>query len=226
MYEILNGPMIWFSLCVFVIGMTGRAIMYIRGLDWRLDRVAYRSHPKAGMKGAARSIFYWLLPFGTRSWQRHPVMAVTFFVFHIGAVCVPIFLLAHNLILKDIIGLSLPITLNICIADILSWAVIICTIFLILRRIALPEVRIITTTYDYFIIFLAVAPFVTGLFARYQVGNDPFWYTMHLFCGELFLILAPFTKMSHIVLFFMSRAQLGMDFGIKRGGLKGSNVVW
>ena len=33
-----------------------------------------------------------------------------------------------------------------------------------------------------------------------------------------FLILAPFTKLSHIVLYFMSRGQLGMDFAIKRGG--------
>jgi len=226
MYEILTGPMIWLSLSVFVIGMAVRAVLYIRGLNWQLDRVAYRAHPKAGMKGAARSIFYWLLPFGTRSWQKQPVMTVIFFVFHIGAICVPLFLFAHNMILKDMMGISFPFTLNLCLADILSWAVIVCAIFLILRRISLPEVRIMTTTYDYFIIFLAVAPFVTGLFARYQVGDDPFWYTMHLLCGELFLLLAPFTKMSHIILFFMSRAQLGMDFGIKRGGLKGSNVTW
>ena len=27
----------------------------------------------------------------------------------------------------------------------------------------------------------------------------------------------PFTKLSHFLLFFLSRAQIGMDFGIKRG---------
>ena len=45
--------------------------------------------------------------------------------------------------------------------------------------------------------------------------------------GELFLILAPFTKLSHIVLYFMSRAQLGMDFAIKRGGgTRGGAFPW
>jgi len=34
------------------------------------------------------------------------------------------------------------------------------------------------------------------------------------------LIAVPFTKLSHFVLFFMSRGQIGMDFGIKRGGMK------
>jgi len=226
MYEILTGPMIWLSLCVFVVGMLVRVILYIKGLDWRLDRVAYRAHPKAGLKGAARSIFFWLIPFATRSWQKQPVMTLIFFGFHIGAVLVPLFLLAHNMVLKDLIGLSLPITMNLCIADILSWIVVVCAILLILRRVSMPEVRIITTTYDYFILFLAVAPFVTGLFARYQVGDDTFWFTMHLLSGELFLFLAPFTKLSHIALFFMSRAQLGADFGIKRGGLKGVNMAW
>jgi Nitrate reductase gamma subunit len=92
-------------------------------------------------------------------------------MFHLGAVLVPLFLFAHNMILKDMFCFSFPITLNMCVADLLSWGVIISGIILILRRIALPEVRILTTTYDYFILFLALAPFVTGLLARYQVGD-------------------------------------------------------
>ena len=226
MYQIITGPMIWLSLSVFVVGMLARIVLYIRGLNWQLDRVAYRAHLQLGLKGAARSIFFWLMPFATNSWRKQPFMTVIFFVFHLGAVFVPLFLLAHNMILKDIVGLSSPLVLNIHVADFLSWAVVVCAILIILRRISLPEVRIMTTSYDYFILFLALAPFVTGLFARYQEGNDLFWITMHILSGELFLILAPFTKLSHIVLFFMSRAQLGMDFSIKRGGMKGTKMTW
>jgi hypothetical protein len=29
-----------------------------------------------------------------------------------------------------------------------------------------------------------------------------------------------------VLLFFLSRAQLGMDFGIKRGGMKGKGMAW
>ena len=48
----------------------------------------------------------------------------------------------------------------------------------------------------------------------------------HILCGELFLIAIPLTKLSHFILFFASRAQLGMDYGIKRGGMKGKGLAW
>lgn len=226
MYAFITGPMIWLALLIFIIGMFVRIILYIRGLNWQLDRVAYRAHMKHGMKGAFRSVFYWLVPFATNSWRKQPVMTLIFFCFHIGAICVPLFLLAHNMILKDIFGVSFPFVLDARMADILSWTVIVSAILIILRRVALPEVRILTTFYDYFILILALAPFITGLLARYQAGEGSVLYVTHIISGEIFLILAPFTKLSHIVLFFMSRMQLGMDFGIKRGGMKGVNVTW
>ena len=225
MHDLLTGLFFWIALGVCLIGMLARFIMYFKGLSWRLDRVAYTSYPGAGFKGAVRSIYKWLIPFGTYGWRTQPFMAVVFFGFHIGAVLIPLFLLGHNLFLKEKLGISF-FTLNAAFADILTWAVIISAFFLVLRRLVLPEVRIMTTLYDYFILAVAVAPFVTGLFARYQVGDYSFWLNMHIFCGELLLIAIPFTKLSHVFLFFASRAQLGMDFGIKRGGMKGTKMAW
>jgi len=43
MYEFLTGPMFYISIAVFVIGLLFQAIRYIKGLDWKLDRVAYRA---------------------------------------------------------------------------------------------------------------------------------------------------------------------------------------
>ena len=42
----------------------------------------------------------------------------------------------------------------------------------------------------------------------------------------LVLVAIPFTKLSHFLLFFLTRAQIGMDFGIKRGGMKGKTMPW
>ncbi len=75
-------------------------------------------------------------------------------------------------------------------------------------------------------LLMAVAPFITGILAHYQVGNYRFWLIVHILCGEILLIALPFTKLSHFVLFFASRAQLGMDYGIKRGGMKGKGLAW
>jgi nitrate reductase gamma subunit len=225
MYDFLTGPMFWLSLCIFFIGMAVRVVQYFKGLNWQLERVAYKAYPVQGFKGAINSILKWLIPFGTYGWRRQPFMTVIFFGFHIGAVLVPVFLLAHNVFLKEKIGISW-ITLNPVFADVLTWSVIISAFLLFLRRISLPEVRILTTAYDYFILLLSVAPFVTGLIARYEIGNYSFWLTLHILCGEALLIAVPFTKLSHIVLFFASRAQLGMDYGIKRGGMKGKGMAW
>jgi nitrate reductase gamma subunit len=177
------------------------------------------------MKGALRSIFSWLLPFGTRRWKTKPGMTILFFVFHIGLIITPIFLLAHNIILQERWGISWA-TLSGPVADTLTIAVIVSAVFLVLRRIAFPEVRILTSAYDYLLLAITVAPFVTGFLASQKVAGYQFWLYAHIISGEIMLISIPLTKLSHIVLFFMSRAQLGMDYGIKRGGMKGKGLVW
>jgi nitrate reductase gamma subunit len=225
MHDLLTGVFFWVSLGVCIIGMLVRFIMYFQGLSWQLDRVAYKAHMEAGLKGAFRSIYKWLIPFGTYGWRAQPFVTLAFFGFHLGAVLIPLCLLGHNLFLQEKIGISF-FTISNGLADGLSWAAIFSLLFLILRRLVLPEVRILTTVHDYLILLISLAPFVTGLMARYQVGEYAFWLNMHIFCGELVLIAIPFTKLSHVFLFFASRAQLGMDFGIKRGGMKGTKFAW
>ncbi len=41
-------------------------------------------------------------------------------------------------------------------------------LFFVLRRIAAPEVRNVTTGRDYLLLLLVVAPFVTGFVAHHQ----------------------------------------------------------
>ncbi len=225
MHDFLTGIFFWISLGICVIGMLVRFVLYFRGLSWQLDRVAYKAHPIPGLKGAVRSIYKWLLPFGTYGWRTQPFMTLAFFGFHIGAVLVPLFLAGHNIFLESKIGFSLP-AMSSGLADFLTWTAVGSAAFLILRRIVLPEVRILTTLNDYFILFISLAPFITGLAARYQAGDYALWLNLHILSGELLLIAIPFTKMSHVFLFFASRAQLGMDFGIKRGGMKGTKMAW
>ncbi len=225
MYQFVTGPLAWIAFAVFFVGIIVRAVVYIRGLNWQMDRVAYRPHMRHGIRGAVRSIGYWLLPYGTQSWRNNPFFTLLVFLLHIGLLFTPVFLLGHNVLLQERWGFSLP-TISESTADLLTILVIVSAVFLVLRRIALTEVRIITDIKDYFMIVVAAAPFITGLIAHYQVGNYQFWLILHILAGELLLIAIPFTKLSHFVLFFMTRAQLGMDYGIKRGGMKGKGLAW
>ena len=225
MYQFITGPLLWLSFAIFAVGCIVRIVLYIKGLDWQMDRVAYTAHLSYGIKGAIRSIVFWLLPFGTKSWRFYPVFTVMFFVFHICLIFTPLLLVAHNVILKQRWGISL-FTLPEGVTDIMTVAVIIAVIFMIVRRIALSEVRILTSAYDYIILAITVAPFVTGFIAYHMAPGYTFWLMAHIITGEIMLIAIPFTKLSHFVLFFMSRAQLGMDYGIKRGGMKGKGLAW
>lgn len=225
MYQFVTGPLAWVAFTVFFVGIIVRIVLYLRGLDWQLDRVAYRPHLKYGIKGALRSIFFWLVPFGTRSWRYYKGMTILVFVFHIGLIFTPIFLKAHNIILEERWGFSLP-TISESAGDMLTIVVIISGFILLLRRIAFPEVRILTTAYDILLWCIVMAPFITGFMAFHQMGDYQFWLILHILSGEIMLIAIPFTKLSHFVLFFMSRAQLGMDFGIKRGGMKNKGFAW
>jgi nitrate reductase gamma subunit len=111
-------------------------------------------------------------------------------------------------------------------ADVLTFAVIIAGGIILFRRLALPEVRVLTTSYDIFLLLLTLAPFVTGFLAVQNAPGYLFWLYAHIILGEVLLIAIPLTKLSHIALFFLTRAQIGMDFGIKRGGMKGRGISW
>ncbi|TET25381.1 MAG: hypothetical protein E3J76_01465 [Candidatus Aminicenantes bacterium] len=70
-------------------------------------------------------------------------------------------------------------------------------------------------------IVVVALPFITGYFLTHgTVDNIGFLgeniQLIHMLSGELMLILIPFTKLSHFVLFFFSRGATAIEFG-RRG---------
>jgi nitrate reductase gamma subunit len=226
MYAFLTGPMLWISFLVCIGGLAWRAVWYVRGLNWQLDRVPYGQYPALAFKGAARSILHWLIPFASKSWRDKPIFTLLFFALHLGLILVPLFLFGHAVLLKSRFGLGWP-TLPGSLADQLTLASLAAAVGIAVRRFALPEVRILTTGQDILAWCLTVAPMLTGFVAAHTGGGEASpWLVAHVVAGELMLMALPFTKLSHVVLFFLSRAQIGMDFGMKRGGQKGRGLVW
>jgi len=225
MYEMLTGPALWLAFSIAVIGLVVRTVFYIQGLNWRLDRVAYTAHPAAAAKGAVRSILAFLIPFANHSWRAKPGFTVMFFTFHIGLLGVPLFLEGHAVILMERFGIAWP-TMSMATADFLTIATLVAALGIAVRRMLLPEVRIVTDARDWFVLAVSIAPFVTGLMVVKGVGDYDFWLLAHIISGLAWIALLPFTKLFHVVGFFWSRAQLGMDFGIKRGGMKYKSFDW
>ena len=226
MIEFLSGPLFKLSLLIFFIGLAVRIVLYVRGLDAKLERVAYAYMGKDGVIGGAWSVFKWLVPFGTHSWRKQGFATFAFFLFHLGVVICPLFLAGHMVLLEGSFGFSLP-SLPVWVGDAFALLGFGGGIMLLLRRIALPEVRFLSDWKDYAILGLCLFTVGTGMLARFQIGCYDLMLGAHMLSGELILILAPFTKLSHIALFFASRAQLGIDYAVKRGGAsRGPAFPW
>jgi nitrate reductase gamma subunit len=198
MYQFVTGPLAWLSFAIFSIGLIVRTVLYIRGFNWKFDRFTDKENATYGIKGVLGPTFLWLFPLGDRRWRNNIGIAILVFVFRIGLVVMPIFLLAHNIILKERWGIRFW-TLPETTADILTIAVIFSAVFLILRCVALPRLRNITTVYDYVLLAILLAPLITGFLAYHQVPTYRFWLIAHIICGEIMLIAIPFAKIWHVV---------------------------
>jgi len=120
------------------------------------------------------------------------------------------------MLFEEAFGISLP-ALPEALADYMTIVFIIAALFLLLRRIIRPEVRILTTAWDYFLLVLTSVPFVTGFLAYHQIGPYQLTLILHILSAEILLIVIPFSKLGHLVLFFFTRAFIGFEFGERRG---------
>ena len=215
MYEILRGPLI---LIYWVTFFGVSLLLIIRFVNmYRLSRdkdaVIYDNW---SWKWAFRSIFRWLIPFGSQSMKDHPFVTVAYFSFHLTFFVMLVFLSSHIFSKPSWWGFSDRI------ANVLALVFIGSVVFIVIRRLIAPEVRIITTLSDYFLLALVTALFLTGYYMAYHPGielwiNYEYILILHTLLGELLIILIPFTKFGHMILFFFTRAIIGVEFGARRG---------
>ena len=211
MYDFLAGPGVWISAIVFFTGLFVRAA-FLYGLSRGKDKVLY-DHFDWGW--SLRSIFAWLVPLGSVSLRKQPIFSIVFFVFHVCLLAAPIFLAAHNILFEEAFGWSLP-SLPDGVADVLTLLVILSAVFLFLRRLIRPEVRILATPADFIVLLLTMLPFLTGFLAYHQIGEYQTMLVLHVLSGEIMLIVIPFSKLGHVMLFFFTRAFIGSDMGARR----------
>ncbi|MFO7962869.1 MAG: nitrate reductase [Desulfobacterales bacterium] len=210
-YDVLIGPVFWLA-----------AVVFVGGSLFRITRVLWSVHKKerfiySYMSGtyALRSIFHWLIPFAATGWRQRPLFTIITFVFHICLLGLPFFVAGHIVLVEQAWGIgwrSLPPG----VALYLTGAVIGCLGFFSVRRIVSRDVRYVTTWSDYAILLLVSAPFISGLLAWFQWLNYPFWMLLHILSGEILLVAIPFTRLSHMFFFPLTRAYTGSEFGAVR----------
>jgi nitrate reductase gamma subunit len=200
--DLAKGPLFALSFLVMVLGLTRHVLLQVHGLVTRKGRRL----GQAPWRRIAASTLSWALPVGHLD-RNTLVMTAASFLFHVGAVVVPLFLAAHLVLWKGALGVSLP-ALGEGVADLLTVLTIVNIPVLFAYRLVTPRARALSRPSDYVLLVLVLVPFLTGFLAAHPTLNPLPWSLMlllHILSAELLLVITPFTKLAHIVLFPFDR---------------------
>ena len=206
-YELARGPFAWIALIIFVLGSLYRIVFLL--LTGKKEPAL---DPSKSRKDAARSILHGLIPFGSTYMRRQPVFTMVSFIFHLCVVILPIFLLAHIVLWYEsweIQWWSLPDFP----ADLMTLWVILACLYFILRRLLIPQVKLVTRPVDLGLLFIILLTFLSGFLAYHQWGPYRPVLILHIIPSEILLVILPFSKLGHMLFFGFSRAYMGSEFG-------------
>lgn len=215
-YSFVEGPLLWIAFLTFIIGTIVRVILTV-SLARRADKIIYQHF---SLKYILATLGRWLLPLN-KDVAKNPVFTLAGYVFHFCLIVVPIWLVGHITLWEESrfewSWWSIPDAL----ADWMTLILLAIALFFLLRRIISPDARLLSTFSDYFLIVITALPFLTGYFLTHGTLEGmgflgEHMQLLHMLSGELMLILIPFTKLSHFILFFFSRGATAIEFG-RRG---------
>ena len=203
--DFARGPLFAFCFAVLVFGLLRVGLLTLFDLVRAVRKAGDRKVPYGAL---IIDTFFGLFPC-----RANAVFGVTSFVFHIGLVIVPIFLLDHILLWRSGLGLVWP-SLPRLAADVLTLATLAAGLVLLGYRVFYRDMRSVSGTMDYILLALVIALFATGFMASRPYNPVPYEASMliHVLCGDAVFLLIPFSKLSHCVLYPLVRVS--------------SNVAW
>lgn len=220
LFALAKGPFMWIAFFVFFGGL-----LFQTGRFFSLTRKQTRIRFAAGGRfdpGAAKARSHMELidrraRLKTTILGTHPAMAINSVVFHTSFFLVTLFDNAHVEVWLLSWGIRLP-----SIAESVSHVAIVLFFissgYYLLRRIFVARVRAISSFMDYAILAVALAPVLSGYLAAHHFFNYHWLMLIHILSSQLLLIVLPFSKLTHMVFFFLNRFFLGHEYSFTRGG--------
>ena len=212
----VEGPLLWIAFLTFFIGSILRAALFL-SVSRKRDKIIYQYF---SWKYVLATFGRWLLPLN-KDVAKNPVFTILGYMFHICLIVVPIWFSGHISLWEESRFEWSWTPIPDGLADWMTLIFLAIALFFLLRRIISADIRLLSTFSDYLLIVVVALPFITGYFLTHgTVDNIGFLgeniQLIHMLSGELMLILIPFTKLSHFVLFFFSRGATAIEFG-RRG---------
>ena len=186
----IEGRLLWIVFLIFIIGIITRVVFFFfeiikssRDKDYRWGYI---------LATFGRS----LLPFHNAVIKK-PIYSTLRYIFHICLIVVPIWLSGHIGLWEESRFEWAWTALPDAWADWMTLLLLALATYFLIRRIALKDIRLNSSTSDYVIIILTALPFMTGYFLTHgsldsiAFLGDNMW-TIHILSGEAMIIMAVF----------------------------------
>ncbi|HKJ52006.1 MAG TPA: hypothetical protein VKB27_10900 [Gammaproteobacteria bacterium] len=209
MAYLIDGPLWYFSLAVFCIGVVWR----IGGIVFARRKADFSVARGPAAPGAFKTLFSRFVPHREIAPQIG-IQVVAGYLFHLGLFALLLFAVPHvEFIEHNLLGFGwTPMP---------HWAFIVASQFaflglivLWLRRLLNPVSRLISTFDDHAVAILTFIVMLTGCLALLRGFEE--LRLLHRFSVEIWLMYFPFSSLMHTFTFIPSRAFTGAWFG-RRG---------
>lgn len=208
---LVKGPLFGWALAIFALGL-GVRILEILALGRKTNFAAPRSGEWVpGMRTVlTRSVA------DSGTFQRAPFDVIVGWIWHIGFLIALLLFVPHIELVRRLLGIHWPGLPNPAV-DLVTAVTLVALVATLVHRLTHPVKKRISTFEDYLIWALVFVVVLTGYLAYHRLINPyPLALGLHILAAEVFLVLLPFTKLTHIFTAFIARWYTGASFG-RRG---------
>lgn len=214
LWDFIRGPLVWISFIIFGLGLIVQTAKLLNLTQKKETRHFVADKEFVPEALSMRERFFRRLAFlKITVIGNNACMVMAILIFHVFLVATPIFLLGHNVLIDASFGFSF-ISFSEKTSDTMTIVVLMCGLVFFLRRIFLRRVRMISTKYDFILLFVAITPFLSGYLAYHPAFNYDIMIIVHILSGELLLVMIPFSKFFHMVFFFISRFMIINEYSM------------
>jgi nitrate reductase gamma subunit len=205
-----RGPMFLAAASVFALGMTLRLLEILV-----LGRAPSYAEARAGEWGPGLRTVLSRSVADSGTFQQAPFNVLVGWIWHVGFLIALLLFIPHIELIKSVLGLHWPGLPN-PVVDAATAITVVALIAVLVHRLRHPVMQRISTLDDYLAWTVTFLPLVTGYIAYHRLVDPyPLALGMHILTAEIFLIVLPFTKLTHIFTAFIARWYNGAIFGRK-----------
>jgi len=206
-----KGPMFEWAVAIFALGLLARIVEI-----FLIGRKPNYAEPRGGEWGPGLRTVVTRSIADPGTFQRAPFNVVVGWIWHVGFLVALLLFIPHIELIKSLLGFAWPGLPN-PIVDLVTAVTLVALVASLVHRLTHPVKKRISTFEDYLIWAVTFSLVLTGYLAYHRIINPyPLALGLHILAANIFLILLPFTKLTHIFTTFIARWYNGASFG-RRG---------